>query len=209
MAQPARLTRRIAGVMRSRLPELKLQQVQDPRHTRGRRWKHLPVLLRAVIVSVMAGCKSTMETDALTDEMSIPLRRMLGIARRVPDTTIRQALVRITPDELRARLHTQVKAAHRRKALAPVGLPFGHVAVDGRTTALPDMEKEKRPTQGDVAWAKQYAQQQSGSQKRLMRTVTCALVSATAKPCIDVFPIPAKTNEMGHFSTVVRGLAKT
>jgi hypothetical protein len=208
MAQPARLTRRIAGVLRSRLPELGLDKVADPRHRRGQRWKHLGVLLQAAVVGLLAGRKSTAETEALTDEMSVPMRRTLGIPRRVPDTTMRQTLIRIEPDELRARLHAQVKAAQRRKALTPVGLPFGQVAVDGRTTALPDVTEEDAAQGSDVSWAERYAQRSSGSRKRLLRTVTCSLVSATAKPCIDVAPIPAQTNEIGHFATVVRGLAE-
>jgi len=75
----------------------------------------------------------------------------------VPDTTLRQTLIRVEPDELRARLYAQVKTAHRRKALSPVGLPFGQVAVDGRTTALPDVAEQDAPKGSDVAWADRYA----------------------------------------------------
>ncbi len=206
MAHSVRLTRRYAGLLRSRLPELQLEEVVDPRHRRGRRWKHLPVLLRTAIVGVIAGCKNLEETEALTDEMSVPIRRMLHIPRRVPDTTMRQTLIRIEPDALRACLHAQTKAAHRRKALAPIGLPFGQVAVDGKTTALPDVAEKDAAKKSDGAWAESYAQRSSASPKRLIRTMTCALVSARAKPCIDAVPIPAATNEMGHFETVVRGL---
>jgi len=206
MAQPVRRTRRIAGLLHSRLPDLKLEQVADPRKRRGRRWKELPVLLRTAVVGIIAGCKSLTETEALTDELSVAMRGMLRIPRRVPDTTMRQTLCRIEPDELRARLHAQIKAAQRRKSLSPMGLPFGQVAVDGRTTALPDVAKQDAAEGSDVAWAERYAQRSSGSEKRLMRTVTCSLVSARAKPCIDAVPIPAATNEMGHFETVVRGL---
>jgi len=212
MAQLARRTRRIAGLLRSRLPELGLVRVADPRARRGRRWKHLPALLRAALVGIMAGCKSIGETESLTDEMSLPMRRMLRIPRRVPDTTLRQTLVRLLPDELRARLHAQTKTAHRRKALAAVGMPFGQVAVDGRTTKLPDVVAEDAPKGSDVAWAEHYAQRQvqpGGSSCRLVRTDTCTLVSARARPCIDAVPIPAATNEMGHFETVVRGLVAT
>lgn len=78
--------------------------------------------------------------------------------------------------------------------------------MDGRTTALPDVVEKDAAKGSDVAWAERYAQRSSGSRKRLMRTITCSLVSARAKPCIDAVPIPATTNEMGHFETVVRGL---
>jgi len=209
MAQPARLTRRIAGMMRSRLRELGLEQVADARGRRGRRWKKLRVLLRAALVGLIAGRKSTAETESLTDEMSVDMRRLLGIPKRVPDTTLRQTLIRVEPDDLRARLHGQVKAAHRRKALFAVGLPFGQVAVDGKSTALPDVAEKDAPPTSDAAWAERYAQRSSGSTTRLMRTMSCSLVSARAKPCIDAVPIPARTNEMGHFEMVVRGLVAT
>jgi hypothetical protein len=211
MAQPAQLTRRIAGLLRSRLPELRLERVADPRSRRGRRWKHLPVLLRAVLVGLMAGCKALADVEALTDEMSVAIRRMLGIPRRVPDTTLRHMLVKMEPNEIRLRLHGHTKAAHRRRALTPFGLPFGQVAVDGRGTALPDVKPDEVPEGSDGDWAEQFAQrhtQPDGSSYRLMRTMTCTLVSARAKPCIDAMPIPARTNEIGYFATVVRGLVK-
>ena len=211
MAQRAERTRRIAGLLRSRLPELHLEQVADPRSRRGRRWKHLPVLLRAVLVGVMAGCKNLSALESLTDEMSVSMRRMLRIPRRIPDTTLRHTLIRLDPDELRQRLYGQIKVAQRRKALPPLGLPFGQVAVDGRGTALPDVAPDQVPKQSDGDWAEQFAQrhtQSSSKNYRLMRTITCTLVSARAKPCIDAVPIPARTNEMGHFATVARGLVK-
>ena len=61
--------RRIAGLLRSRLPELRLEQVADPRSRRGRRWKHLSILLRATLVGIMAGSKSLSNLESLTDEM--------------------------------------------------------------------------------------------------------------------------------------------
>jgi hypothetical protein len=212
MARQARRTRRMAGLMRSRLPELHLEQVADPRSRRGRRWKVLSVLLRAVLLGLMAGRKSLSEVEALTDEMSVSMRRMLRIPRRTPDTTLRHVLTKLEPNELRRRIHGQVKAAHRRKALSPLGLPFGQVAVDGRGTSLPDIAPEKAPKGSDVKWAERFAQrchQKSGHSYRLMRTITCTLVSARAKPCLDAVPIPARTNEMGHFATVLRDLVTT
>jgi hypothetical protein len=201
----------MAGLMRSRLPELRLEQVADPRSRRGRRWKHLPVLLRAVLIGLMAGGKRLSAVEALTDEMAVAVRRMLRIPRRTPDTTLRHMLIKLEPNELRRRIHGQVKAAHRRKALSPFGLPFGQVAVDGRSTALPDVAPDQAPKGSDVKWAERFAQrcsQANGHSYRLMRTITCTLVSARAKPCMEAVPIPASTNEMGHFATVVRELAK-
>jgi hypothetical protein len=90
-----------------------------------------------------------------------------------------------------------VRAAHRRHALEPDGLPFGVVAMDGKATALPSCDDY-------------YAQRQSQNEGRLLvgllRTMTCSLVSSRARVCIDAVPIPASTNEMGQFESTLRGL---
>ena len=41
-----------------------------------------------------------------------------------------------------------------------------------------------------------------------MRTLTCTLVSSHAFPCLDAVPIPAKTNETGHFSPAFEDLCR-
>lgn len=197
MAQEARLTRRMIGVLAARLPEAQLDRVKDPRSGRGRRWP-LFVLLRAVLVAMVAGCKSLALAEALTAEMSAPLRKRLGIGRRVADTTMRDALCALDPEELRRPLHALVRSAHRRKALEPETLPFGVVAMDGKSTAVPSCDDA-------------YAQRQSQGKLGLIgmvRTTTCTLISSRAMPCIDALPIPAATNEMGNFEASVRSLAQ-
>jgi DDE_Tnp_1-associated/Transposase DDE domain len=197
MAQKDRLTRRMLGVLAARLPEARLDQVNDPRGLRGRRWP-LFILLRAVLVAMVAGCKSLTLAEALTAEMSMPLRKRLGIARRIPDTTLRDVLCALDPAELRGPMHALVRAAHRRKALEPDKLPFGVVALDGKSTALPSCDDD-------------FAQRQShgdGGLIGVVRTTTCTLISSRAMPCIDAIPIPAATNEMGHFEASVRSLAQ-
>ncbi len=41
----------------------------------------------------------------------------------------------------------------------------------------------------------------------IVRTMTCALVSAAGRPCLDAVPIPAETNEVGHFQARFKSLA--
>jgi len=63
------------------------------------------------------------------------------------------------------------------------------VALDGKVTALPCLNGK-------------YVQTcipEHGLPYGLARTVTCSLISAAGRPCIDAIPIPAETNEMGHF----------
>ena len=129
--------------------------------------------------------------------MSPAVRRQLGIRRRVADTTMRDALVKVVPAKLRRSLHAQTKAAHRRKALEPDGLPFGVAAMDGKGSTA-------------TAWDRKYAQKQTHSAGLgavgLVRTATCSLVSSKARACIDAIPIPASTNEMGHFPAAFKSL---
>jgi hypothetical protein len=127
------------------------------------------------------------------------MRRLLGIPRRIPDTTLRDVLCEMDPDELRGALHAQVRQAHRRKALEPDRLPFGVLAMDGKATALGGC---------DDSYAQRQSQDQGAQFSSVLRTVTCTLVSAAAKPCIDAIPIPASTNEMGHFATALREVVR-
>ncbi len=125
-----RTVRRVAGLLRARLPELDLEGVPDVRAREGR-WS-LAQILRATLVGLMAGCRSLCEADALTDALAPAMRRQLGLPRRLAETTARDALCRVPLGGLRAVLHRMVRAAWRRKALEPVGLPMS-----ARSTASP------------------------------------------------------------------------
>lgn len=121
------MSRRLAGLLKARPGEA--AAVADPRKPRGKRWKRLEVLLEATMVGIVAGCKSTKEVEDLTAEMSVAMRRLLHIPRRIPDTTLRSILIATEPGELRQCLYAQVRAAQRRKALLAMGLPLGQRSV--------------------------------------------------------------------------------
>jgi hypothetical protein len=184
-------------MLQARLPELDLEGVPDPRAREGR-WT-LAQILQATLLGLMAGCRSLWEAEQLTEDLAPAMRRRLGLPRRLADTTARDALCRVPFDGLRAALHRAVKAAWRRKALAPVGLPVGVVALDGKATALPCLNGAFAQTQHP----------EQGLPYGIVRTVSCALVSAAGRPCIDAIPIPAATNEMGHFQTAFASVLAT
>jgi hypothetical protein len=189
--------RRVAGLLRSRLPELDLEAVPDPRAREGR-WS-LAQILRATLVGLMAGCQSLGESEALTESLAPAMRRRLGLPRRLADTTARDALCRVPLDGLRAALRRLVRAAWRRKALTPVGLPMSVVAMDGKATALPTLNHPLVQDQHPEV----------GLPYGLVRTMTCALVSAPGRPCLDAIPIPGSTNEVGHFQTAFHRLVRS
>jgi hypothetical protein len=177
------------GQLRARVPDPQLGLVQDPRKKRGR-WK-LEAVLSTLLVGMVAGAKSLSDVEDLTTEMSLASRRALRIPRRLPDTTARDLLVRIIPQQLRRALQRQVRRAHRRGALQPDGLPWGVLSLDGRGTAIDE-------------WHPLYSQQQG--KRGILRTITATLVSSAVRMCIDAIPIPADTNEMGHYATALEEL---
>jgi hypothetical protein len=124
---------------------------------------------------------------------------LLGLPRRLADTTLRDVVCRLSVDDLRASLHRVIAAAHRRKALTHAELPWHVVALDGKATSLPSW---------DDAFVQRHTPEQ-GLPYGLLRTVTCALVSAPGRPCLDAIPIPVHTNEMGHFQFALGQLLAT
>ena len=191
MSQHARITRRIVGLLSARLPDLELQQVSDSRDPRWVSWP-LVTVLRTLITCLAASCTSLRQAEELTEQMSPAIRRKLRIRGRIPDTTMRTIAAGLEPDDVRQRMHQQIRAAARRKALAPNGLPFNVAMLDGKSTALPSCDDH-------------FAQRQSNDSRLigLLRTMSCSLVTTAAQPCIDAIPIPASTNEMGHFRRCV------
>lgn len=122
------------------------------------------------------------DVEWLTDELTPAVRSKLRIRRRVPDTTLRDMLTALKPDDLRPALHSVTRAALRRKALEPEGLPFGVVSLDGKGSAVPAADDF-------------YAQRQTADERSplvgIVRTVTATLTSSNARPVIDVMSIPA------------------
>lgn len=198
MARP-RLTRRRAGVIAKRIPELKFHLVADPRKARGKRWRLQP-LLRVLLTGVIAGSKGLREVERLTADMTGPARRLLGIFRRVPDTTMRDLLLTMDPEQLRASLHRLIRRAWQRGALPLDGLPFGVLSLDGKVVATNAWDAVRR-----IAQVQHLA---DGSARALVRTVTSCLISCAARVCVDMHIIPPQTNESGAFGDVLRRLVR-
>jgi len=188
-----RMTRRLAGYLGKRFSETRMDLVADPRDPRGRRWSH-GALLSGLLLGLVGGCRSLADVEDFTERLGSGFRALFRIGRRIPDTTLRDLIVQTEPRSLRPMLHRVLRAAYRRGALEPDGLPFGVLSLDGKVVTLRSTDDGYAQRQGDA---------DSGEVRGLLRTVTATLTSSRARPCIDVTPVLASTNEMGTFQTAL------
>ncbi len=195
-----RLTRRLAGVISKFTRDLQLNRVADHRSRRGRRHKLIQPLIVALIAGMVCGRKGLAEVEELTSDLSSAARRLLGIGKRFADTTLRHQLLRLGLDDLRDALRRGVLSMGRSKALQPAGLPFGAVSMDGRSTSTNSWDP-------DDAFA-QLHHPEGGAVYALVRTITTCLISSAARICLDMHPIPAKTNENGVFSAAFAAMVE-
>jgi hypothetical protein len=181
-----RLTRRLIGHLAARLGRMPLGRVADPR--KGRTKWAIHTLLTAVIVGLVAGCKGLGEVEELTDWLGSGARHHLGLNARVPDTTMRDLLVQLDPNELRELNYGFIRAARRRKQLEHE-LPIRAVSMDGKATSTRLFDLADAP--------EKYGQRQRDH--AVVRTITSCLVTTVGRPCLDAHPVPPETNEMGAF----------
>jgi len=195
------LRRRIKTVqsfLKQRRDALRFDDIPEPRRRRGRRWS-ASALLTTAVLSLMLLARSLRAAERLSRDLA-DARRVKGLRRRLPDSTLGDFVARLAPAPLRRHLHAQILAEHRRKALEPTVLPIRAIAVDGknvatlRTRVNRDCQRQDTPGQ-PTSW--------------LYRVVNATLISAAAAVCVDQRPIPAATNDMGIFRAFYADLCRT
>ncbi len=160
----------------------------DPRDRRGRRWSLLP-LVHTVLAGVLAGIKTLRELEEQSLDLTLP--GFAPLRRRLPDTAVYDLLSRLIPDELLGTLVAQVRTLWRSKLLAPVGLPCGVIAIDGKSLGALDHDAD--------GWGQRHTRDHDGSPYWLVRVLRAVPTSSVGKPALWQLPIPPTTNEMGCF----------
>jgi len=188
-----RLMRRTAGHIAARTDEMPLGSVAEPR--KGKVKLKMRTALTAVITGIAAGCKGLGEVEALTDWLGRGARKLLRIWRRVPDTTLRDLLVQLEPEEIRKLIRHGMRQANRRKQLKQ-DLPIRAASMDGKATSTRLWDR--------VTAAVKYGQIQG--KRAVVRTITTCYVSVRGRPCLDAHPVPPETNEMGVFVAALDAL---
>lgn len=121
-------SRRIPKRLRRFLSNLGLLDVvtralTDPRHPKGRRWS-FNYIIELLFTGALVQCPSLAEVERISEQMGL----------RVPDSTLAYTLTRLDPAPLRPVLRKVVRDMLRAKTLRPERLPFGVVAIDGKTS---------------------------------------------------------------------------
>lgn len=193
-----RVLRRTAGFISRFFSKALLQFVADPRSNRGRRWKSAMPLLKTVCVGLAAGCKGLLGVEKLTKKMTKQVRKLIGITRFVPDTTLRDYLCKLDPYEICKLIWIAGYDALRRKAIRTSSqFPWGVMSMDGKYPTVRDIGDGEDGTD-------RYLQVHHDKDTReplygVIRVITGVLVSAVGRPILGATPVPGDTNEKGHF----------
>jgi hypothetical protein len=174
-----------------------LNQVTDPRHQKGQKWS-LVSLLKLLVAGLAAGKQSLAEVEELSGQLSQETRVQLGVFDQVGDTTLRDLVVRLLPEEICGLTRRVAQAAHRSKSLVS-DFPLRVAAMDGKATAIEELNTPYAQTHKKKAGLAAYG---------LVRTITCTLVTALYRPILEVVPMGAGGNEMGFFRTAFATLLK-
>lgn len=198
-----RKIRRTAGFIARFFPNklFRYADQADGRSRQGRSWKSPIPLFKAALLGIAAGCKGLKEVEELTQQMFAPVRKLVSIPSRIPDTTLRDFLCNVVPEQLCDWLSMVGYDAWRRKAIRLVqGIPFHAMSLDGKYPSVSDTQdydylQVHHDTEGNAAYG-------------LLRTVTATLVTAVGRPIMGITPIAGSTNEQGSFKKAFGDLVR-
>ena len=180
----------------------------DGRSTRGRIWKNPIPLFKAALLCIAAGCQGPTQAEELMQDMPSWVRKMVGIRRWIPDTTLRTFLCKANPVELCKLVCIVGYDAWERAAIRKVSdLPFHVISLDGKYPSVSDVgesDNHKKSKWLMVCRDKETNEATHG----LVRTVTATLVTAIGRPIIGATPILGSTNEKGSFKKALGDLVR-
>ena len=206
--------------LKRRVQDLYLERVGDPRVAKKTTYP-LTTLLTALIAGMVTMAQSLRKVEERTGQIAYKQQKWLSMHKRIADNTFGKVLPRLLITDLVGRLHSMVKAEHRRGNLKPTVLPVGTVAIDGknvatlrwhdlcrvlqleRNTARPDEVKallmERYP-------AVQFCIPKQGEPYALARVHTVTQISSQAALCIHQRPTLGHTNEIGSMPQLLEEL---
>lgn len=177
------------------------QKIDDPRGEKGQQipWRALLGVLAVGMVARKTSLRKVSEQSKVR-RMHKNTRRFLRLRRRkVSASKVRDTVLDVEWSQAREGVVDSIKKEHRLGNLAPVELPFGVAAIDGKGGAkIEDEEHFDHPYVQRVEPDEEDDEPNSPKEPYgLIRYHRTCLVSAPATVCIDQRPIPGDTNEIG------------
>ena len=194
------MTRKITAFnnfIRQRRCVLQIDGASDPRDRRGRgyNWRSL---FATNLIGMMLCARSLRTLEELSQDFG-GLARALGVpAKKVGRWALGNFLQLADPKELLDRLHALMRYELRNKSMAPSGLPFGVVAVDGKQ----DRRKLPERYTDFVQWVQPNDSKPYG----LHRVIRAALISSSVTVVLTCMEILSKTNEVASFKEIFERL---
>ncbi len=204
-----RKLRTTAGFLTTNFNDDLLGRLTDPRSRQGRSWKSQIPLVKSVQLGLASGCKGLGAVEKMTEGMFGSVRKMVGIPRTVADTTMRDLLVELEPEELSELIYVAGYDAWNRRAIHRLdGFPFHAISCDGKYPTVRDVGNSKSRNYEKSKYLQVHHDQEGNPTHGEIRTINSAVVTAVGRPVVGSVPVPGTTSEQTTFKKVFGDLVR-
>lgn len=201
------LDSRSARYMATELPRIEFPMFRDQRSSHGLKRTH-EEFFRGMVTAMVAGRLGFRGMEKLTGKISPAMRPVLGIPKRIPDTSARDFVLNAEHPGVRDGLKRYVKGLYHRGVLDELGehMPIKMVSLDGkydrarvRVNRKDGVLRNRSVIRQSYPYFQADEEAQSGWLWGEVRTLSVVLASSPSTPCLDCVPVAGCTNEMGTF----------
>ena len=185
--------------------------VPEHRQVAKVKW-HRRKLLEGVLLGLISGRSGFAGMEKLSKVLSPAVRKVLGMGRRIPDTTLSEFVCGPQTTGLQNVLVEMGKRMHRRKSLEGLtrDLPIRMLSIDGKYdrafVSIRDGETKETLLERVRRDFPYFQADEAMKGRRLygeVRTSSVCLVGNGQATYLDCVPVRAETNEMGMFPEVL------
>jgi len=195
--------RRSARFLEHEFERLDFGPVEDLRGRHGKKLWSPEQFSKAIVAGVVAGRKGFLGVEKLSKQFAWEVEKRLGFFRRLPDTTLRDYVVKADLGGYRTVLRQQARSLYRSKSLSrSEGLPIHMVSVDGKYRYV-WVHQERAD---DYPYFQTVKEPVEDRQKGEVRSITVSLVTSRSTFVLDTIPVRRETNEMGMFPEVLEAI---
>ena len=203
--------RRLARFLPGALELVDWGAVPEHRQVAKVKWQR-GKLLQGLLLGLISGRNGFSGVERLSKVLSAASRKVLGLGRRIPDTTLSEFVCGLKTAGLQNVLLEMSKRMHRRKSLDGLtrDLPIRMLSIDGKYdrafVSIREGETEAAFLERVRRDSPYFQADETMKGRRLygeVRTSSVCLVGNGQATYLDCVPVRAETNEMGMFPEVL------